>query len=309
MEQKSRKSIVELLDWCTANLGATTTIVSDNSKEHGGHESSTYRLRAAERFYYLKIHQTRLHWEQEVHAYERWAPALGGLAPQLIALHEERPLALLLSERPGQVLENVHLTNAQERSVWRTAGELLIALHELEVGDCFGPCGRDGTCRERWPQNGAGYMVQKLEQQIEQALQGQYIDAHELKTLQAVLAMTPAFAKERPRPCHRDYCAANWLVNKEGILSGIIDFEFAYWDVRAADFARDPNWTWMHHPDLLIAFFEGYGRSLTTAEETQLFVARADYALGAILWGHDHQFYGFEQEGHDALAYLAQLLR
>ncbi len=300
--------MVELLDWCTTHLGATT-IVSDNSKEHGGHESSTYRLQAAERFYYLKIHQTRSHWEQEVHAYERWAPAFGDFAPQLIALHEERPLAFLVNELPGQVLEQVSLTAVQEQAVWRTAGELLIALHELEVGDCFGPCGREGTCRERWPQHAADYMTQKLEQQIAQAMHGQYINDHEFKTLQAVLTMTPAFANERPLPCHRDYCAANWLVNEAGGLSGIIDFEFAYWDVRAADFARDPNWSWMHRPDLLTAFFEGYGRSLTTAEETQLFVARADYALGAILWGRDHQFYGFEQEGHDALAHLAQLLR
>ena len=88
----------------------------------------------------------------------------------------------------------------------------------------------------------------------------------------------------------------------------MIDFEFAYWDVRVADFSRDPDWGWIHRPDLVEAFFQGYGRSLTPREEQQLLVARADYALSAILWGRDNAFFGFEREGREALAHLAPLL-
>jgi hypothetical protein len=98
-------------------------------------------------------------------------------------------------------------------------------------------------------------------------------------------------------------------VSKEGTWAGVIDFEFAYWDVRVADFSRDPDWSWIRRPDLVEAFFEGYGRLLTPTEEQQLLVAHAEYALGAILWGHDHAFYGFEQEGRESLAHLASLLK
>jgi Ser/Thr protein kinase RdoA (MazF antagonist) len=122
------------------------------------------------------------------------------------------------------------------------------------------------------------------------------------------MRLTPAFDGERPVPCHRDYCAANWLVRPDGTWAGIIDFEFAHWDVRVADFARDPHWNWIHRPDLIDAFFEGYGRSLTPAEEQQLLVARAEYALSAIVWGRDHAFHGFEWEGRVSLAHLASLL-
>ena len=55
------------------------------------------------------------------------------------------------------------------------------------------------------------------------------------------------------------------------------------------------------------AFLQGYGRSFAPTEEQQLLVARAEYALSAILWGHDHAFYGFEREGREALAHLASL--
>ena len=121
--------------------------------------------------------------------------------------------------------------------------------------------------------------------------------------------VSQALEGERPVPCHRDYCAANWLVSEAGIWTGVIDFEFAYWDVRVADFSRDPDWAWIRRPDLFNAFFEGYGRALTPSESQQLLVAHAEYALGAILWGRDNAFYGFEREGRESLAHLATLLR
>jgi hypothetical protein len=88
-----------------------------------------------------------------------------------------------------------------------------------------------------------------------------------------------------------------------------MDFEFACWDVRVADFSRDPGWSWMRRPDLCDTFLDGYGRPHCTAEAQQLLVSHAEYALDAILWGHDHTFYGFEQQGRSALAHLVSLLR
>ena len=77
----------------------------------------------------------------------------------------------------------------------------------------------------------------------------------------------------------------NWLVTSDGIWSGVIDFEFSYWGVRVADFTRYPDWDWMVRPDLVEAFFDGYGRSFTPQEEQQCLVAYAQYALNAIVWG------------------------
>lgn len=297
----------EVLDWCASVLGPVE-LVSDNSKAHGDYRSSTLRLHAPVGFCYLKVHQNSAAWQNEVHAYERWAGSFGDFSPRLLAVRDEAPLALILSELPGQILEKIHLSPTQERAVWQAAGAALVALHELGPGECFGPCTRDGTCAESNPQNAVEYISTRFQRQIERAVQAGSVDDVELTTLRAAFDLIPSFEGERPRPCHRDYCAANWLIDEQGSWAGVIDFEFAHWDVRVADFSRDPNWSWIRRPDLVEAFFEGYGRPLTPIEQ-QLLVAHAEYALSAILWGHDNAYYGFEQEGRVSLAHLFSILK
>ena len=219
------------------------------------------------------------------------------------------PLALVISELPGQIVEDARLPPSQEQAIWRTAGAALIALHDLGPGECFGPCLRDGTCAEANPRDAAEYISKRFTGQIERAIHAGAINADERHTVEAACRLIPAFEGEHPLACHRDYCAANWLVSKAGTWAGVIDFEFAHWDVRVADFSRDPNWSWIRRPDLVEAFLEGYGRSFSPAEEQQLVVAHAEYALSAILWGHEHAFYGFEREGRESLARLASCLR
>jgi aminoglycoside phosphotransferase len=309
MKTIPKQEMDEALDWCVSVLGPVD-VISDSSKEHGGHVSATHRLQTKDGFCYLKIHRTSPPWHNEVHAYEHWAGAFGRLAPRLLAVRDEPPLALLIDELPGQNVEDLPLTADRQRSIWQAAGAALVALHHLGPSDCFGPCWRDGTCAEEHPQDAQEYVSRRFSALIEKAIQGGYISPAELSTVRAAYALVPAFEGERPIPCHRDYCAANWLVSPEGALAGIIDFEFAYWDVRVADFARDPDWAWIRRPDLMEAFFDGYigngGRSFSRTTELQLLVARAEYALDAILWGHDFAFYGFEQEGREALSHLAR---
>lgn len=282
--------------------------MSDHSKEHGGHESSTCRLRASIGFCYLKVHQNRSHWNNEVHAYEQWAGAFGDFAPKLLAVRNEEPLALIVSEVPGKIVENTELPPVQERAVWRAAGAALVTLHDLERGDFFGPCLRDGTHSE-CTQDAKEYVSKRFKGRIEHAINGEYINKDELATIQTACELIPAFEGERPVPCHRDYCMANWLISDQGDWTGVIDFEFAHWDVRVADFSRYPDWSWIGRPDLVDAFFEGYGRSLSHAEEQQLLVGHAEYALAAITWGRDNSFCGFEREGRESLAHLDSLLK
>jgi aminoglycoside phosphotransferase len=297
----------EAFAWCRSVAGPFE-VLADHSKAHGNHESAMQRLRTRSGFCYLKVHQTWEPWNNEVHAYEHWAHAFHEAVPRLLAVRDEAPFALLLSELPGRPLEDVALSPSQERAVWCTAGAALVALHDLEPGACFGPCLRDGTYVAASPIDAREYVTQRFGSLLEQALHGEYINATELAILKAAYDLIPAFAGEQPTPCHRDYCAANWLVDEQGTWTGVIDFEFAYWDVRVADFSRDPNWAWVQRPDLVAAFFEGYGRPLTQIAEQQRLVAYAEYALSAIVWGRDFAFCGFEREGHEALVHLKNWL-
>lgn len=296
------------LDWCTSVLGPVK-VMSDHSKSHGGHESATRRLHASIGFCYVKVHHSRSHWGNEVHAYQRWAGAFGDFAPRLLAVRDEEPLALIVSELPGQIVENTRLAPSRKRAVWRAAGAALVALHDLGTGECFGPCWGDATDAETLAWDAREYVSNRFNSQIERAVHGGYLNDDELATIHAACNLMPAFKGERPIPCHRDYCAANWLVSKGGTWAGVIDFEFACWDVRVADFSRDPDWSWIRRPELFEAFLEGYGHPFTPKQKQQLLVAHAEYALSAILWGRDHSFHGFEQEGRESLAHLASLLR
>jgi aminoglycoside phosphotransferase len=317
------------LAWARAALGRAEPL-SDHSKVHGGHASTTRRLRTPAGPAYLKVHTDVASWHSEVHGYEAWARAFGDRAPRLLAVRDTPPLALILTELPGRPLEHVDLPGSQERAVWRAAGAALRTLHDLEIGPGFGACRRDGALtaedvllrapdaaeaqddRTPWGpvvDTAPAHIAWRFGHAIERAVRGNYIDRDELATLCAAHDLIPAFAGEPPVPCHRDYCAANLLVDDTGAWSGVIDFEFARWDVRVADFARDPDWAYVARPDLYAAFLEGYGRAFSPREAQQRLVAHAEYALGAILWGRDHAFYGFEREGHAALAYLDDHIR
>ena len=215
---------------------------------------------------------------------------------------------MLVSELPGSSMEKVELSPLQEQGVWQAAGRALAGLHAFAVGECFGPCGRDGACSGAPVRDAKEYVTTELECWTEKGRRAGYLHDDELAVIRTAHSLAPVFGDEHPLPCHRDYGPANWVVSGDGVWAGVIDFEFAYWDVRVADFSRYPNWEWMTRPDLLAAFFDGYGRCLTPAEEQQRFVAHVQYALSAIVWGCEHAFYGFAAEGRQAFKHLARLM-
>jgi aminoglycoside phosphotransferase (APT) family kinase protein len=307
MQTNEDENITKALAWCASILGPVE-IVSDSSREHAGLRAAAYCLRTPSGGCYLKTHRDRSHWENEVHAYEHWAPAFGDFAPRLLAVHAEEPLALLIGELPGTVVEEVKLSPSQAQAVWGAAGRALAGLHNLAVGEYFGFCRRDGACAGTPVSDARQYVSSKIEEQVEHGLRGGFLSEDELAVVRDASALLPAFEGERPAPCHRDYCPANWLVSLEGAWTGVIDFEFSGWDVRAADFSRYPNWDWIDRPELAEAFFEGYGHTFTPAEEQQTLLAHIQYALDAVVWGMENSYIGFAADGRKAFKHLRKLL-
>ncbi len=257
---------------------------------------------------YVKIHHDRAGWENEVHAYERWAPAFGEHAPRLLAVRDEEPLALVISSLPGQALETHPLELALEQQVWHDAGRALTALHSLGVGQSFGRCHRDGSPLGPVVSDACTFLTQEMDGWLSRDEGGKYLSQDDRAVVESARHLLPAFAGERPSPCHRDYCPANWLVSQAGAWTGVIDFEFAYWDVWTADFARDPFWNWISRPSLPEAFLAGYGRTITSREEQQVLVGRALFALAAVVWGEENDYHVFAEEGRLALKALGKIM-
>lgn len=295
----------ELLPWLTGFLGPIE-LLSDRSRMHPGERASTLYLRAASGNCYLKTYPQRADWETEVHAYEQWARAFGDHAPRLLAVRDVEPLGLVISELEGTALEETRLSVNQERAVWRRAGEALRPLHELADGEFFGPCLRDGSPASKPVYEAREYVTAELEDWLRRGTRLGCLNDGELAIIKHARSLIPSFEGEKPCPCHRDYCPPNWLVTENGDWAGVIDFEFAYWDVRVADFTRYPSWEWIDRPDLMESFFEGYGRSLTPQEEEQRRFSHVLYALGAIVWGSENVYHGFAREGRRSLEWLGR---
>lgn len=295
----------DILNWCATVVGPCE-VVSGDARFHG--RTTVCRLRTSTGHAYVKVYQDRAVWEPEVHGYERWARAFAGRTPALLGVYDAGPFAVLVSDMGGTNLEDAALPVAKQRDAWRAAGEALTALHELAVGHHFGPCSRDGGSVGPPVADAVEYIAASYADLVERGARGAWLTAPELAVIERARAMIPAFDGEPAVPCHRDYCPVNWIVDADGEWIGVIDYEFSRWDVRVADFSRYPDWDWMLRPDLTDAFFEGYGRALSSVERDQLLVARVEYALGAVVWGREKEFFGFEQEGRDALVLLADLL-
>jgi Ser/Thr protein kinase RdoA (MazF antagonist) len=109
------------------------------------------------------------------------------------------------------------------------------------------------------------------------------------------------FANERPTACHRDYSPRNWLLTPEGLWSGVLDFEHARWDVRAADISHWWDLYNIEHPERGEAFLAGYGDTLTPDFVVQIVFARIMNALCRIVWATQHNDYPFEIAARQAI--------
>ncbi len=295
-----------VLRWCEGVLGAVD-VIADHTRAHPGLRAGVRRLRAATGEYCVKTHHDPAHWASEAHGYEQWVHVFGAHAPRLIAVRDEAPLALIVSALPGRVLEDQMLSPERECAVWRAAGAALARLHAIN-GEAFGPCRRDGVCSGVPMNDACAYVSAEFDGWLERGARMNCLDADELAIVRRVREWIPAFAGERPTACHRDYCPANWLVTDAGDWSGVIDFEFAYWDVRAADVSRHPQWEWIGRPDLEEAFDAGYATVRRPVDAEQRTVARACYALAAIVWGRESGYRGFEREGRVALKHVGEAI-
>lgn len=295
----------ELVRWCQSTLGICEFEPIEKLETE---RSTSARVSSEQGFFYLKVFSDPARWSAESHAYENWTNALRPYAPNFIASRDTAPLAILTSAKTGENLATTRLPTDLERGVWRQAGKALAEFHALGTMDAFSTDQSDTTMPFANSGEPVSFITSELELERDRAVATGSLTKRHLKIISAAQRLASSFEGEAPVPCHRDYQPDNWIVSPDGELTGIIDFELSRWDVRMADFTRYPNWESIVRPDLTEAFFDGYGRNLTQAEEEQRLVSHTIYALSAINWGTENSFDGFVREGHLALSHLAKLL-
>jgi Ser/Thr protein kinase RdoA (MazF antagonist) len=212
----------------------------------------------------VKQHATRSKHEREVHAYRRWAGALGSSAPALKAV-DDPAMVIITSALPGRV----H-SGDLPASAHRQAGAVLRRFHDAEPPSEL-PWFHD------WLHDRADHWSGQAATLLSAA------DAAVIGSHLAALAE----AKVPPGgPCHLDFQPRNWLISRSGDVS-LIDFEHARINLPARDFVRLRFRIWAARPDLRDAFLDGYGRPLTEDEDQPVWHLGAIDALTVLVRGHE----------------------
>jgi Ser/Thr protein kinase RdoA (MazF antagonist) len=269
-----------------AQVAGTLVTVTDRSWPRDGSRVWELASISGERFY-LKQHQSQRFHEREVTAYRLWAHALGnGRAPRLLAA-DAGLRAVLLTALPGQIAKGRHIPEADEQEIHRQAGMLLRRLH------------RSGTAAEI---AGTGRVAARAEEHIARA--GALLGAGDAELVRHHAARLPDTARLLPAvPTHGDAQPRNFLWDPGTRRLALIDFERAEAGLAVRDFVRLET-AWDGRPALRSAFLDGYGRALTTDEESALKDLAALDAVSAIQWGSANNDTDIMTRGYRTLARL-----
>jgi hypothetical protein len=235
----------------------------DDQPAHG-HDGHVTRIRDAHgREYVAKRHATVGKHNREVHAYQHWAPALGIRAPRLVAT-DPQTMTILLTALPGHPSHDGGDLPAHHQQ----AGALLRLLHDAEPAQPLRGFQKWLTSRISWWHQQSAALLAAEDKHV--------IDQH--------LAALQALAVPSGGPGHFDFQPRNWLVDQAGTLR-VIDFEHARIGLQARDFTRLHFRRWASRPRLREAFFDGYRRCLTAAEQQTVVNCGAIDALTALARG------------------------
>jgi hypothetical protein len=274
-----------LVDWAAAVLGWRPTRVRDTSWDHA--ESAVARLEADDgRRAVLKVHRQERKHRQERFALETWAASLPG-TPTLLAARDGQPSALLMSARPGVLVDAREHPRPTLLRAHEAAGAWLRRLHRLPFVD-QDPVPLPEALRARldgWSRRAAGPLA-----------------AETLRWVSTRVAEADLSGARRV-PCHRDFGPRNWLWDDTAGLS-VIDFEHARPDVWWVDVHRLVDEAWRADPGLEDAFWLSYGRRPDADERRLGDVLRLLYAVGTVAWGAEHGDARFEAQGRAVLQRL-----
>jgi Ser/Thr protein kinase RdoA (MazF antagonist) len=234
----------------------------------------------------VKQHGTRAKHEREVHAYRNWTATLGPAVPRLIAA-DSATMTIVITTLPGRPCPG-----NPKAAIHRQAGALLRRFHDTEPA-------RELSWFPGWLDD----RVRHWTSQAKTLLSAE--DAAVVHSHLTALRMTGV---SYGGPCHLDFQPRNWLLDVSGNLE-LIDFEHSRTDLPARDFVRLRFRVWPSRPDLKDAFFAGYGRRLTDAEDELVWHLGALDALTALARGRQTGDPALTAYGHATLRQLGETQR
>lgn len=221
------------------------------------------------RHHIVKQHHDATRFGQETRAYATYLADMRDITACLVS-QDADSRTLLLSYLPGKDCDAPGIAPNQRSMVHYRAGAALRRLHDSS-GASHGELVGSGLAeRMRW--------------WTERADHAGLISRDERCQLLA-WALRLSTTEMETSICHLDYQPHNWRLHNDAVY--VVDFEHTRPDARVRDFARLEHRHWIHHPHLRNAFFSGYGRMPSDAEQQLLRLFGALEAVTALVRGHE----------------------
>lgn len=270
--------------WASEKLGDFEIISTyrDPDKENG-----VWKIDSGSDLFFLKMHQMKSDWHQEVNTYSNWAMDLKPYVPTLEGVYEGQGLqGILLSAQSGIPLKEAdHLSKNNLYLIFGIAGQLARQVHSQHRGDWFGRCTSNGQPLEENFNDPIEYFKSEFLKPFNLALRQNSLTRDEIKMANWVHDNIHSLADQVPVPVNRNYSPRDWLVDEEGRLSGVIDFEKTYWGLSLDTFGTLWDQYFPLYDGAEEAFFAGYGYNPLDTKPTQTRVIMIKVAIENICYG------------------------
>jgi len=294
-------------DWLRRQLGEYRVL---RCMRQGSNRTCVWQLESTNLRSYFKMNYRRVRFETELFVYSRWIEALKPFAPELIGVLFESN-GLLISDLEGEPLRELSIDPKSVVETYEVAGKICRRLHDLDKGSWFGamdahgsPIKSDSVEIEGIQNPAARYEALMLESLA--AVRPQLLD-EERRLVERTLVELTSLSFPFSVPTSLDFTPGNWIVNRDGKLLGVIDFENMVWGLRTDPSVRLSVDYFPAHPEFEAAFCNGYGGNPVKTYP-------AHFRIGCILYGLGYLGLGIKRgdsptidRGHRAFQVIAQL--
>lgn len=296
----------DAMQWLISRLGHVQSVQACRA---GSQRTGVWHLQSDSGDHYFKINRRRIRWGTELFFYSRFAHAFGASVPKLIDVYQENEThGLLITALDGIPMREMSLSASQSLCAYERAGELCRQMHDLAEGPWFGIMDHSGQ-----PTDDAGqvlpegtcdpiaYYTEQIERSLAAAKKAKAIQRSEELTASNVIESLGKMTFQRPVLTSWDYTPGNWIVDRNGRLIGIIDFENMAWGLRADPLTRLLVDYFPHCAGAKDAFHMGYGQHLLDDFFDQVRMGCLLYGLWYLTYGTNNANPVSIERGHVAL--------
>jgi hypothetical protein len=212
---------------------------------------------------------------------------LKSYVPQLMDVLEQEGLyAILITSIEGTIMREASLDLQSAIKVYCRAGELIRLLHDSQNGTWFGRPDLNGNPIDLSPtKNSIYYVYDSIHETSNRCEEQNLLTSMEIELVQWALQNVKVFEHVKPAPISWDSTPGNWLVNEDGTLTGMIDFENMLWGIDVDHFSILFERYFADNKVAMNAFFKGYGVDVLKEKKEQIQICCIKMAIGDIYYG------------------------